>query len=321
MLKQSQIQKNMKNIVFLLILNVIIVSCKQKPEGTTANITAQASAPNTGNLNEKTVENFTEGTIDIDIYFPGNKLSDLLKQVDLSKGSIEQQMGSLMESLNQEEKARVNKSMKGNPIIALQIMMAPLLKNTVYVKEGIVTAKCDGLTYHLENTLNVKSSTGTVYMASQTNRANAITLNYDEEFFGESQFQTKIDSETYNRQETDQTKLIAGYKCKKSIYTLKKNTSPMSIAKLEVWTSDQMPKSLNFIHPYYLEEDHGIMRIDLFPVMGDGEEAAMVYEFKAINPGAVSDSDLSIVKTDPVYNAKTDLQEIAAKLMGIMFGG
>ncbi|UNY97245.1 hypothetical protein MQE36_09055 [Zhouia spongiae] len=310
----------MKNIIFLLILNVAIVSCKQKQDKSTTNVIAQSSGFNIQNTNRHTTENFTEGTIDIDIYFPGNDLSDLLKKTDLSKGSIEQQMESMMASLSQEKKDRINKTMKGNPIIALQIMMAPLLKNTVFVKENMVTAKCDGLTYHLENTLNVKSSTGTVYMASQTNRSNAITLNYDEDFFGEGQFQTKIDSDAYDRQETNEIKVIAGYKCKKSIYKLKV-TSPMSIEKLEVWTSEQMPKSLNFIHPYYLEEEHGIMKIDLFPVINESKDAALVYEFKTVSPGAVSDSDLSIVKTEPVYNAKTDLEQIATKLMGIMFGG
>ena len=93
----------------------------------------------------------------------------------------------------------------------------------------------------------------------------------------------------------------------------------MHVAKLEVWTSEQMPKSLNFIHPYYLEEEDGIMKIDLFANGIEG--VSMVYEFKTVSPKKLSDSELDIVQTSPVYNAKTDLQKIAGKLMGIMFGG
>ncbi|WP_268223412.1 hypothetical protein [Sinomicrobium oceani] len=308
---------NPKHII--LFLFIALFSCKQNREELATNIVTKSSNLNSQKTNGNASENFTEGTIDIDIYFPGNNLSALLKKADLSKGSIEQQMESMMATLSQGEKDRINETMKGNPVIALQIMMAPLLKNTVYVKGERVTAKCDGLTYHLENTLNVKSGTGTVYMASQANPDNAITINYDEDFFGEGEFQTKIDLESYNRKETNETKTVAGYKCKKSIYTLKK-TSPMGIEKLEIWTSPQMPKSLNFIHPYYLEEDYGIMKIDLFPVIGNGKEAAMVYELKTVMPTRVSDTELKIKQNSPVYNAKTDLLKIAGKLMEIMFG-
>lgn len=299
--------------LIMLFLLAILFSCKQDQK-VNADITKTKPSETVTPSSKGT---FHEGIISVDIHFPKNQLSSLLKKIDPAKGSIEQQLKSLTETLSPEEQYKIKKLTESDPFIAMQVVMAPL-NSKIYVKENVVTAISDGLSYHLENTVNASSNTGTVYVASRANPSNTVTINYDEYFFGKSQLQVKIDPESYTRRETNETKLIAGYKCKKSIYTSKTN-APMRVAKLEVWTSEQMPKSLNFIHPYYLEEEHGIMKIDLFANGIEG--VSMVYEFKTVSPKKLNDSDIDIVQTSPVYNAKTDLQKIAGKLMGIMFGG
>jgi hypothetical protein len=77
-----------------------------------------------------------------------------------------------------------------------------------------------------------------------------------------------------------------------------------------------MPKSLNFIHPYYLEEDNGIMKIDLF----FSENTPMVYEFKKVTPRSVAEAEMAIKESQPVYDSKTEAQALGMKIMGIMFG-
>lgn len=303
----------MKSPVIVIFLGLVFLSCNQSKNQSSKHTDTEPMQAEM--LSENNI--FNEGVIDVEIDFPGNQLSDLLKKIDPAKGNIEQQLMSLTETLSPEEQQKINDVTKNNPFVAMQVMLAPL-HSTIYVKEHIATAKCDGLSYHLENTVNASLNTGKAYVASRANPSNTVTINYDEDFFGKSQLQTKIDTESYTRQETNETKLIAGYKCKKSIYT-SKTSSPMHVAKLEVWTSEQMPKSLNFIHPYYLEEKNGIMKIDLFANGIEG--VAMVYTFKTVSPKKLSDSELDIVQTSPVYDAKTDLQKIAGKLMGIMFGG
>lgn len=305
--------RKMKNPIIAIFLGLVFLSCNQSQNQSSKNLDTEPIPI------EKLSENniFNEGVIDVEIDFPGNQLSDLLKKIDPTKGNIEQQLKSLTETLSFGEQQKINNVTKNNPFVAMQVILAPL-HSTIYVKKSIATAKCDGLNYHLENTVNASLNTGTAYVASRADPSNTVTINYDKDFFGKSQLQVRIDPESYARHETKETKFIAGYKCKKSIYTSKTN-SPMSVAKLEVWTSEQMPKSLNFIHPYYLKEEHGIMKIDLF---ANGiDDIAMVYEFKTVSPKKMSDSELSIVQLPPAYNAKTDLQKIAGKLMGIMFGG
>ncbi|MGS2763048.1 hypothetical protein [Sinomicrobium sp. M5D2P9] len=306
----------MKKGIVLLVFFLCVIACKKEPVQPVQERLLSLKGEETvkaGDLKGF----FTEGKIDIQIYFPGNRLSEILNKVDPSKGDIQQQLEKYTKELSAGEAENVQKVMRANPMLAMQIMFAPMLKNEIFVKGDQVTAKCDGLMYHLENTLNASKETGTVFVQSQSDKNRQVTFHYDKDYFGESQLQTKIDMEMYDRKLTDETGEIAGYTCNKAVYTLK-NTSAAGIGKLEVWTSGQMPESLNFIHPFYLEEEHGIMKIAIYQDMQS--DIPMVYEFKKVTPVSVGDSDMKIRQSQPVYEAKSDTEAIAAKLMGIMFG-
>lgn len=303
----------MTNKIILLIALVTVLSCKngqgQGPQSESEQIVPLGM--------NNTEENFNEGKIDVAIHFPGNRLSEILNKVDPSKGDVQQQMQNLMKDLPKAEAENIKKVMETNPILAMQIMFAPMLKNEIFVREDHALAKCDGLMYHLENKLNGENETGVVFIQSQHDKSKQLTFEYDKDYFGEIQLQTRIDMDLYDREQTNDTDVIAGYTCTKAIYTLK-NSTPMALGKLEVWTSGRMPQSLNFIHPFYLEEEHGIMKIVIYQDMGS--DTPMVYEFKKVTPTPVSDSEMEIQQSLPVYSGKSDAQTIAAKLMGIMFG-
>lgn len=303
----------MTNKIILLITLVTVLSCK--------NGQGQGPQPPSGQLaplgTTSAEEDFSQGKIDVAIHFPGNRLSEILNKVDPSKGNVQQQMQNHMKELSQADAENIKKVMEANPILAMQTMFAPMLKNEIFVREGKALAKCDGLIYHLENKLDGDNGSGTVFIQSQYDRSKQLTFQYDKDYFGEIQLQTRIDMDLYDRQQTNDTEVIAGYTCTKAIYSLK-NSTPMALGKLEVWTSERMPQSLNFIHPFYLEDEHGIMKIAIYQDMHS--DMPMVYEFKKVTPATVSDSDMEIQQSQPVYSGKSDAETIAAQLMGIMFG-
>lgn len=308
----------MNRVIIFFLVFVCMASCKkeQTQNGQMSSLLfSEEHATKTAGITER----FTEGKIDVEIYFPGNRLSEILKKVDPSKGDTQQQMEEFVKEISPEEREKISRITQGNPVLALQIMFAPMLKNEIFVKENRVTAKCDGMMYHLENTLNADTETGMIFVRSQSDQKKQVTFKYDKDFFKENQFQTKIDLQAYDRKPTGETALIAGYPCRKALYTLKGgNNNAVRIGKLEVWTSEYVPKSLNFIHPYYLEEAHGIMKIAIY--QGTESEVPMIYEFKKLTPSTVSNSDMEIRKSEPVYES-SDMMEIGSKLMGIMFGG
>ncbi|GAA0525579.1 hypothetical protein [Chitinophaga japonensis] len=266
---------------------------------------------------QSTVEKaaFGEGKITVDIYFPDNPLSKVLNKIDPAKGNMQEQFATLSKTLTAEDAQQINRVMKGNPIQAMMVMFSPLLKNEIFVREGNATAKCDGLVYHLENQLEGNAGKGKIFLQSQADKGNQVTFSYDKDFLGQSQVQTVFERDKYDRAETGETAQVAGYNCTKAVYTLKPGGGP-GVGKLEVWTSAQMPRSLNFIHPFYLDEDHGIMKIVLFLDGG----SSMVYEFKKVLPGEVSAADMAIQESQPVYDAATAGTALSGKIMGVMFG-
>ncbi|MFD2034042.1 hypothetical protein ACFSKL_04525 [Belliella marina] len=307
----------MKKLFLSLLSAATILACDSNKDDKKVTAETEESKESHIELTTMVKKTFTEGKIDVQIYFPGNRFSEILNKVDPAQGDIQQQIEKYAKELSQEDAEDIQNLMKGNIALAMQVMFAPMLKNEIFVRGDQATAKCDGLVYHLENTLNGGNETGTVFIQSQSVKNSQITFDYDKDFFGESQLQTTIDLSMYDRKATYETDEIAGYKCNKVIYTLK-NDSPMAIGQLEVWTSEHMPKTLNFIHPFYLEEAHGIMKISIY--QDAQSDMPMVYEFKKVTPGSVSDSDMNISQSQPIYNGKSDTEAIAAKLMGIMFG-
>lgn len=74
---------------------------------------------------------------------------------------------------------------------------------------------------------------------------------------------------------------------------------------------------INFSHPYYLPEDNGIMRIDIY--LNNAAEPTMAYEMVSVNKAPISDGMLVPKKTEPLYEL-TDMN-YGMKLLGIMMGG
>ncbi|MFV0539980.1 MAG: hypothetical protein ACK5MZ_01920 [Aestuariibaculum sp.] len=301
----------MKNIILTFTLLTILFSCKNdsKPITSTENSVVSHEKP----ISQK---DFKEGKIEIQIYFPDNPIGTLLKKVDPTQDDIELQIATLSKALNNNDKLKIDKINKTNPLFLLQLFYVPLLKNEIFIKNNIALAKCDGLIYHLENLIK-EDGTGTVFMQSQKNKNSQVSFNYSKDYIRKSTIQTIISQEQFIKEQTNETLNIAGYMCKKTIYRPKAGTHDTKAKKLEVWTSSQMPKSLNFLHPFYIEENHGIMKISVF----FDENFPMVYEFKNIIAREVKDNEMTIQQHLPIYDSKTQEIEIGKKTMDIMFGG
>ncbi|MCX2682182.1 hypothetical protein OOZ15_19735 [Galbibacter sp. EGI 63066] len=306
----------MKSVKIFLVTFLCVISCRKEQKQEQERLFSMKGEGSSEIKNVK--DNFTEGKIDIEVYFPGNRLNEVLNKVDPSQGNIEQQIEKYTAELSAEQAEKIQKGVNSDLMLTMQILFAPMLNNEIFVRGNQVTAKCDGLVYHLENTLNGSNETGMVFVQSQSNKGNQVTFNYDKDFFVENQLQTRVNPEVYDRKLTGETEEIAGYKCNIAVYTLK-NVTPMAIGKLEVWTSEHMPKSLNYIHPYYLEEENGIMKIAIYQGM-QSDMPMMIYEFKKVTPISVSDSDMKIRQSQPVYEGKSDMEVIGSRLMDIMFG-
>lgn len=299
-------------ILFLCILSLV-------PIGITAN--SDTTAP--GNAQDTAFE----GILTTRVSFAGVDLGAITENIDYQKGDIQQQLATLYKSVPAQDFARMQTMIEKNPMLGMAVIMTPP-QATIYIKGKVAMAKTKGLGYEIQHYHNEQSDEAFLYTASLIQPTEAVTASYKPSAGYEELFtaERRISTDNFNVERTSHTADVAGYQCSVATYTpkaLEQATASslgmpaVQVQKLVVYTSSDLPKGINFSHPYYLPENHGIMRIDIF--LDNGNEPTMVYEMVSVKRTSVSDDMLVAKKTEPLY-ALTDMN-YGMKLLGIMMGG
>jgi len=308
------------------ILLLSLTACNQNPSGRNNPLAEKqrVASQTATSENEATKVPFSEGRIDLKISTPGSGFGKLLQQVDPSKGNVSAQMKKLAEKLSAKERADLEAQSQKAGMMNLAILMLPL-KSVIYIKGDQATAKFDALTFRGENTVNDAKKEGMMYVKSQ-NSSKALTISYTGDSFNEMA-QNELKAADYNIKETGETSIVAGYTCSKSLYTLKKPAAASSVPgaipatsiyQLEVWTSKEMPKSVNFLHPLYIKENAGIMKI-MIQYQKDNP-LKFLYEFTKVENRAVTAEEMQIQKTAKIKDFGKDKMTVGMEMMGIVFG-
>ena len=88
---------------------------------------------------------------------------------------------------------------------------------------------------------------------------------------------------------------------------------------LEVWTSAQMPQMLNFAHPVYVQQQHGITKLLVY--FDKERRQKLLYEFAGVQVKPVAAQDLKINANTPLLDYAKDELQIGMKSLAIMLGG
>ncbi|RPD45642.1 hypothetical protein DNI29_15890 [Hymenobacter sediminis] len=274
------------------------------------------------------VADFTQGIITTRVSLPGNPYDKLLNRIDPAKGNIKGQMEQLAASLTMAEKMQLQAAAENSsPAMTIGALMLPR-KGTLYCRGKEVRATTDALTYHLENYFNNATNKGLLRIASQSAPQN-VNYTYDAASVERTWQSIVVTTTDYTLRPTTETELVAGYPSQKTTYTIKPgaDTTPSDVpgqlpnkpVALDVWTSKQIPQSLNFAHPVYVNEAHGITRLVVY--FDKERKQQMRYEFTNVQLKPVTDQDLKISTTAPVLDYAKDAAQIGLKTMALMFGG
>ncbi|RLJ69309.1 hypothetical protein [Pedobacter alluvionis] len=270
-------------------------------------------------------QKFTEGKIEIEITTPGTSLGKIFRSVYPKKGNVRKQLENAIKLSSPKTKLEFEAISNKNPMILLNFMLLPW-KSSILLKPDKATVKFDALTYHGENTVDYKSAHGIFFIRSQDKKNQKITFTYHKNELGKAGIQSTIHSEDYTIQKTPIIENIAGFNCKKSIYTLKNPgnainhrlvSNSLTVAKIEVWSSDQMPSTVNFLNPLYINEKNGILKLKVF--YNTDEHMAILYSFKKVVATKISPEEMKIQQSSPVYSYSKDAVHIASQVMGILF--
>lgn len=273
-----------------------------------------------------------EGTLTTKILLAGVDLSVLTDNVDYSKGNVQQQMKEAYAKLSAEDIERLKKLTETNPMMGMVIMMTPP-KGTITIKGDVAVARTKGMGYEIAHYHNKAKDDAYIYTASLIDANNNATATYKPSagyaalFAGDK----LVTPDQYTIEKLPGTATVAGYNCTRSVYTPKNpgankeaavpGMPAIALQKLIVYSSADIPADINFSHPYYLPEKSGVMRIDIY--FDKNEKPTMVYEVVNVKKGNVTDAELAVKKTEPLFNLNDDskIMEYGMKLMGIMMGG
>jgi hypothetical protein len=274
------------------------------------------------------VADFTQGIITTRVSLPGNPYDKLLNRIDPAKGNIKGQMEQLAASLTMAEKMQLQAAAENSsPAMTIGALMLPR-KGTLYCRGKEVRATTDALTYHLENYFNNTTNKGLLRIVSQSTPQN-VNYTYDAASVERTWQSIVVTTTDYTVRPTTETELVAGYPSQKTTYTIKPSAAgstpegpgqlPNKPVALDVWTSKQIPQSLNFAHPVYVNEANGITRLVVY--FDQERKQQMRYEFTNVQVKPVTDQDLKITTTAPVLDYAKDAMQIGVKAMALMFGG
>ena len=272
----------------------------------------------------------------MNIYSHGINLGYFIDQIDFSRNDVKEQFATLAES---DEEARqflslLEKYGEEKPFAAFGLVVNAAVC-TYYVKDDIVLGKARGFGYLFDHYHNAATDKGQVYLQTlvQTNEIpeedRALSFTYTPSSdLGVGSGGT-IDLELYNREVAGKQVEVNGYWCDVATYTLASGnvpaptpdeTNPLptaSISKLVVYAAKGFNKTINFTHPFYLPEDAGILKLEIYY---DGDtEPTLVMQPDEITSRPVANDELQIREVLPMYTI--DDAALAWKVLPIMFSG
>lgn len=269
---------------------------------------------------------FKEGVVEMGIFSNDIDLGKLIGKIDFSKPDVKQQFKELVRN-DQESKAifdLIQSVGKQNPLAALA-MTLNIAECTYYIKNDVVLGYVRGFGWTMDNFHNKGDDRGSLYMETlvQTNQI----ANQDKKIYSSYKPSENtgagavndIDFNLYNREVQSAKQNVSGYECDVIVYT-SKNTNLNTIAqlnKLVVYTSSLFNNTINFTHPYYLNENGGILRLDIYLV--DNNTPTLVMKPKLIKEQTVTTKDLTSRIATPIYTS-TDVNW-AFKSLAIMMSG
>ena len=284
-------------------------------------------------------QDFNEGVIEFGMYTMGVDLGYLVGKIDFSRDDVYQQWEELIEDLPSENNLidLINELSQENPLLALGVIMNSVVFD-YYIKGDQVLGVGKGFGYDYDNYHDMAQNQGKLYLKTHVNHPQILeedrelSIQYSLDNIKENMGVTgNLSIDMFDRETTDESKNILGYEANLTVYNLKDEfrISPpedgvsnplgtLQVHKINVYTSKQFSKTLNFSHPYYLPEEDGIIELEVF-FEENTDIPTMVMKPEKIEARTIRHEELQIRINEPVYDYSDPSWPF--KAMGIMMSG
>ncbi|MGB7526636.1 hypothetical protein [Sphingobacterium cellulitidis] len=269
---------------------------------------------------------FTEGSVEMGIFSNDIDLGKLIGKIDFSKTNTKQQYEKLVGN-DADAKAIIDLIAtigNQNPLAAcaMTLNIAECAYNN---KNDEVLGKVRGFGWTMDNYYNKSQDKASIYLEALaqtdkiTEQDKKIYSTYKPSENKGSGAMNDVDFSQFNRESKSTKQNILGYECDVVVYTpkIKDENAPMQLQKLVVYISPLFNNVISFTHPFYLEEDQGILRLDVYYL--NNETPTLVMKPREIKEIKLTVHDLTNRTTIPVYTQ--DDINWGFKALAIMMSG
>lgn len=258
---------------------------------------------------------FTEGIVEMGMFTHGIDIGHYIKNIDFTREDTREQLEELIAEAGpgNDLLSHFQRIGEQNPMAVLALMFNTVISD-YHIKDDIVLGQSRGFGFIYNHLHDQSKDQGKIYMESLTSTQEIpeadrkIYVEYVPSEQAAVSPNTSFDAELFDRQLLPETESVSGYECSVSVYTLKAEYAPSNpdypmatplIQKLVVYTSPLFSKTINFTHPFYMPEEGGILRIDMY--MDNGEQPTLEMRPYRISPEKLNNTQLEIETAEPVY--------------------
>jgi len=267
---------------------------------------------------------FTEGIIYSRTSFPGHPLNDSLKKLDFESGDFLDQHHAIQALKKHQQSIKgANEQEIKDAFFVSGIMVMPAYSK-MYFTSSKALIKTDALGYHQDLLINNTDKSGKLVLTDR-DKTNQGTVNFQTPEINEVWQKYQVDAAQYSSQKTSETAVIAGYNCKKIIYTFGGTSRGAGVSnyiinmqpqKVIVWYSDELPSSINHIHPLHFELEKAVLKFEV--EYDKNKRNKMLVEIIKLEPQKVDEEKFDLAEKAPVIEHTKNGTESGMLIMQVM---
>ncbi|WP_126973114.1 hypothetical protein [Gynurincola endophyticus] len=247
--------------------------------------------------------NFQEGKIELEVTFTNPLVAKFFNSIENSSKHPAYAYDDAWSNLTSEENNTLGNLFEDNWSIVDHLYRSPIFSNDIYIKGNIVRLVGRGIAHETQNIWNTETAKGNVYVARTFGNGQSMSFSYESDFLPETGITLTTGEGVYVRTEGE-TSSIEGYPVKKVTYTAKPEFDRVVVQKLELYVAADINKGINLLHPFYFEENGGILKIEVG--VRDADFGKIIYEMKNFVKRNVSTEEITNAISDDVVNTGDD---------------
>jgi GLPGLI family protein len=267
---------------------------------------------------------FSEGVISCKTSFPGHALNDTLNQLDLESGNAREQYKAIgILKRHQKSIAGENEQEIKDAFFVSGMMLMPLYSK-MYFTVSKLLIETNALGYHQEALMNSDDNSAKIVIADREN-TNQGTIKFSKQDLKEVWQKYQINGEQYSIKNTTETAVIAGYRCKKIIYTFNGTSRGPGVSnyiinlqpeKVTIWYTDDLPASINLMHTLDFELQKAVLKYEV--EYDKNRKNKMLCEVTKVDTQKIEEEKFDVDELAPVVEHKKNGTEAGMMVMQVM---